>query len=94
MLSQPSLLATALHDQPRSPERDALIYWTARKRFHALKDDGRFILAAVMLEEIRLGGEALLSGPQAGHALGRRMVQMAAEPFRGAGLLSHMRGAR
>lgn len=94
MFHERSLLATALHDQPRSPERDARIYWTAAKRFHALKDAGRIILAAVMLEEIRLGGEALLSGPKSGHALGRRMVQMAADPFRGRGFLSHMRGAR
>lgn len=96
MLHEPklSILATALHNQPRSPKRDALIYWTARQRFNELLDAGRLILAAVMLDEIRAAGEALLSGPQSGHALGRRMAQMGADPFRGRGFLSHMRGAR
>lgn len=94
MPHETSLTEAALHNQPRCPKRDAWIFWTAAKRFRALIDDGRLILAAVMLDEIRAGGEALLSGPLSGHALGRRMVQMAADPYRGRGFLSHMRGTR
>ena len=67
---------------------------SVEERFHALIRDGRIILAAVMLDEIREAGETLLRGPEADHALGRRMVQMAADPFRGRGFLSKMRGAR
>ena len=95
MLSQPvTLLVSAIRDRPRSPERDNRIFWMASQRFQALIDDGRLILAAVMLDEIREAGETLLRGPEADHALGRRMVQMAADPFRGRGFLSKMRGAR
>lgn len=95
MLSSPAtLLASAVQQQPRSLERDARIFWMASGRFRALIDDGRLILAAVMLEEIRTAGEALLSGPQSGHALGRRMAQMAAEPFPGGFFVSKIRGAR
>jgi hypothetical protein len=64
------------------------------ERFQALIASGQLILAAVMLDEIREAGEVLLSGPEPDHALGRRMVQMGADPFRGRGFLSHMRGAR
>jgi hypothetical protein len=91
-----SILSAEVAKQPRSPKRDEHIFWMASQRFHALLADGRLILAAVMLDEIREAGETLLSGPESDHALGRRMVQMAADPFRGHGFLSwpHVRSAQ
>jgi hypothetical protein len=67
---------------------------SVEERFQALIADGKLILAAVLLDDIRSSGEELLRGPSDGHALGRRMVQMAADPFRGRGFLSKMRAAR
>lgn len=88
-----ALLAAALREQPQSPQRNARLAWIAESTFRTLVGQGRLTEAAAILGEMRAAGGALsASRSPTDQRLGKRMVQMALEPFRGRGFLAHMRG--
>lgn len=88
-----ALLAADLREQPQSPQRNARLGWLAEGTFRTLVGQGRLTEAAVMLGEIRTAGEALAaSSSPTNQRIGKRMIRLALEPFRGRGFLAHMRG--